>query len=294
MLENVAVEDESTELRAVESQAEEDARAGRQRIIVVQRTLRDGRHELAVAQALVLRGGFAVLVHHDVGVHHGELHLVDMKVVTLAAVVDDAALSFGGPAGQIAVMHRVVVDEKRWIGEARFLHALSYCTLLPGLEAQQLAIYIGWLMHGTRGGVVAGSLCVLAGAVAIMALSVIYAGWGQVGAVSALFFGLKAAVLAVVLQAVLRLGGRALGNATMLSIAALAFVAIFILAVPFPVIVLAAGATGYSATRAGSTQFRMGGHGGGRAGPDAREGLLGDSLPDPVRPAASSGSPGSG
>jgi len=105
-----------------------------------------------------------------------------------------AALSFGGPAGQIAVMHRIIVDEKRWIGEARFLHALSYCTLLPGPEAQQLAIYIGWLMHRTRGGIAAGGLFVLPGAISIMALSYVYAGWGHVGAIAALFFGLKSAV----------------------------------------------------------------------------------------------------
>ena len=137
-----------------------------------------------------------------------------------------AALSFGGPAGQIAVMHRIVVDEKRWIGEARFLHGLSDCTLLPGPEAQQLATYIGWLMHGTRGGM-AGTLFVLPGAVCIMALSWVYAGWGEVGVVAGLFFGLKAAVLAVVLQAVMRVGGRALRNRAMLGIAAAAIVAIF-------------------------------------------------------------------
>jgi chromate transport protein ChrA len=118
-----------------------------------------------------------------------------------------AALSFGGPAGQIAVMHRIVVDEKQWIGEDRFLHALSYCTLLPGPEAQQFAIYIGWLMHRTRGGIAAGTLFVLPGAVSILALSYVYAGWGQFGAVVALFLGLKSAVLAVVLQA----GGRLQG-----------------------------------------------------------------------------------
>ena len=138
-----------------------------------------------------------------------------------------AALSFGGPAGQIAVMHRIVVDEKRWIGEARFLHALSYCTLLPGPEAQQLAIYIGWLMHGTRGGVLAGGLFVLPGLLSIMALSYVYAGLGHVGTVAALFFGLKSAVLAVVLQAVLRIGGRALKNRALAGIAIVAFVAIF-------------------------------------------------------------------
>ncbi len=170
-----------------------------------------------------------------------------------------AALSFGGPAGQIAVMHRIVVDEKRWIGEARFLHALSYCTLLPGPEAQQLAIYIGWLMHGTRGGIAAGTLFVLPGVFCIMALSYIYAGLGHVGTVAALFFGLKAAVLAVVVQAVIRIGGRALKNRVMLGIAAITFVAIFFLSVPFPIIILAAGLLGWFGTRAGSTLFQVGG-----------------------------------
>ena len=173
-----------------------------------------------------------------------------------------AALSFGGPAGQIAVMHRIVVDEKRWIGEARFLHALSYCTLLPGPEAQQLAIYIGWLMHGTKGGIAAGTLFVLPGLICIMALSYIYAGLGHVGAVAALFFGLKAAVLAVVLQAVIRLGSRALKNNMMIGIAAVSFICIFFLNVPFPIIISAAGLLGWFATRAGSALFRIGsGHG---------------------------------
>src|SRR5829696_1705024 len=119
-----------------------------------------------------------------------------------------ALLSFGGPAGQIAVMHRILVEEKRWISEERFLHALNYCMLLPGPEAQQLATYIGWLMHRTIGGVMAGVLFVLPGVIAIMALSIVYALFGKVGVVSALFFGLKAAVLAVVLQAVVRIGSR--------------------------------------------------------------------------------------
>src|SRR5215217_9176209 len=127
---------------------------------------------------------------HRHGVSLGEAFRVWLRV---------AALSFGGPAGQIAVMHRIIVDEKRWIGEARFLHALSYCTLLPGPEAQQLATYIGWLMHRTLGGITAGALVVLPGIVAIMGLSYVYAGWGQVGVIAALFFGLKAAVLAIVL-----------------------------------------------------------------------------------------------
>src|ERR687897_724146 len=117
-----------------------------------------------------------------------------------------AALSFGGPAGQIAVMHRILVEEKRWIGENRFLHALNYCMLLPGPEAQQLAVYVGWLLHKTKGGLVAGTLFVLPGLVAIMVLSRFYAAFGRVGIVQALFFGLKAAVLAIVLEAVVRIG----------------------------------------------------------------------------------------
>ena len=123
-----------------------------------------------------------------------------------------ALLSFGGPAGQIAVMHRILVDERKWVSESRFLHALNYCMLLPGPEAQQLATYIGWLMHGTLGGVIAGGLFVLPGAIAIMVLSIIYASFGNVGFVAAAFFGLKAAVLAIVLQAVARVGKRALKN----------------------------------------------------------------------------------
>lgn len=196
-----------------------------------------------------------------------------------------AALSFGGPAGQIAVMHRIIVDEKRWIGEARFLHALSYCTLLPGPEAQQLAIYIGWLMHGTRGGIAAGTLFVLPGLICIMALSYIYAGFGHVGSIAALFFGLKAAVLAVVLQAVVRVGGRALKNNAMIGIAAAAFVGIFFLGVPFPLIILAAGLLGWFGTRAGSTMFQVGG-GHGKAAKNAladADSLLGEGQPEHAR-----------
>ena len=131
-----------------------------------------------------------------------------------------AALSFGGPAGQIALMHRILVEEKRWIGEDRFLHALNYCMLLPGPEAQQLAMYIGWLLHRTRGGLVAGTLFVLPGFVAILVLSWLYAGLGEVPVVEALFFGLKAAVLAIVLEAVVRIGRRALRNRVMVALAA--------------------------------------------------------------------------
>lgn len=170
-----------------------------------------------------------------------------------------AALSFGGPAGQIAVMHRIVVDEKRWISENRFLHALNYCMLLPGPEAQQLATYIGWLLHGTKGGLLAGGLFILPGIVAIMILSWIYAAFGSVGFVAALFFGLKAAVLAVVLQAVLRVGSKALKNRTMMALAAFAFFAIFFFGAPFPLIVLGAGIVGYVGGRAGLRQFAIGG-----------------------------------
>src|SRR4051812_49210474 len=170
-----------------------------------------------------------------------------------------AALSFGGPAGQIAVMHRILVDEQKWIGETRFLHALNYCMLLPGPEAQQLAVYIGWLLHRTRGGLVAGTLFVLPGLVAIMALSWLYAAFGEVAVVEALFFGLKAAVLAIVLEAVVRIGRRALRNRVMVALAAGAFVAIFAFHVPFPVIVLSAGLVGFVGGRIGLSAFQAGG-----------------------------------
>jgi len=154
-------------------------------------------------------------------------------------------LSFGGPAGQIAVMHRMLVEEKKWISESQFLHALNYCMLLPGPEAQQLATYVGWLLHRVRGGLVAGILFVLPGFAAILLLSVLYAGYQEAELVQALFFGLKPAVIAIVVQAVLRIGGRALKNNAMIAIAAAAFGAIFFLAVPFPLIILGAGTIGY-------------------------------------------------
>ncbi|ESY73950.1 chromate efflux transporter [Mesorhizobium sp. M0051] len=200
-----------------------------------------------------------------------------------------AALSFGGPAGQIAMMHRIIVEEKRWIGETRFLHALNYCTLLPGPEAQQLAIYIGWLMHKTRGGLVAGILFVLPGAIAIMALSWIYAILGNVGAVQALFFGLKAAVLAIVLEAVLRIGRRALKNNAMIGLAAAAFIALFFFHAPFPLVILAAGVIGYVGGRAGWAAFQSGnGHGkvGGKQVADA-DTALGEGVPAHTRPSIS-------
>ncbi|MBI2431448.1 MAG: chromate efflux transporter [Candidatus Hydrogenedentes bacterium] len=152
--------------------------------------------------------------------------------------------SFGGPAGQIAVMHRVLVEEKRWVSEERFLHALNYCMLLPGPEAQQLATYIGWLLHGARGGLVAGTLFILPGVLVIMVLSYLYAGFQQVTAIQALFFGLKSAVLAIVAEAVLRIGKRALKTRFSVGVAASAFVAIFFLGVPFPAIVVGAALLG--------------------------------------------------
>jgi chromate transporter len=154
-------------------------------------------------------------------------------------------LSFGGPAGQIALMHRVLVDEKKWVGEARFLHALNYCMVLPGPEAQQLATYIGWMLHRTAGGLAAGLLFVIPGAFVILALSTIYAGFQQVPLVQALFFGIKAAVLAVVIEALLRIAKRALKNSWMYVLAGAAFVGIFFLDIPFPIIVIAAGVAGY-------------------------------------------------
>ncbi|MFP5286514.1 MAG: chromate efflux transporter [Thermoanaerobaculia bacterium] len=156
-----------------------------------------------------------------------------------------AIQSFGGPAGQIAVMHRIVVDEKRWVDEPRFLHALNYCMLLPGPEAQQLAIYLGWLLNRTPGGLVAGTLFVLPGFLSILALSVLYAGFQETAFVTGLFFGLKPAVMAVVVEAVVRIGKRALKNRVMVGFAAAAFILIFFFEVPFPVIVVGAGLLGW-------------------------------------------------
>ncbi len=174
-------------------------------------------------------------------------------VVPLAAATRVWALigwlGFGGPAGQIALMHRQLVEQRRWISDERFLHALNYCMLLPGPEATQLAIYIGWLMHGTLGGVIAGVLFVLPGVIVIFVLSWLYVAFQQITAVTALFFGLKAAVIAVVIEAVLRIGRRALKNRTMIVIAAAAFVAIHFLHVPFPLIVLGAALIGIAGSR---------------------------------------------
>nr|WP_233426791.1 chromate efflux transporter [Rhizobium mongolense] len=197
-----------------------------------------------------------------------------------------AALSFGGPAGQIAVMHRIVVDEKRWIGEHRFLHALNYCMLLPGPEAHQLAIYIGWLLNRTIGGLIAGALFVLPGFISILGLSYVYAAYGNVSFIAGLFFGLKAAVLAVVLQAVFRIGSRALKNNVMIGIASAAFIAIFFLHVPFPLIIITAGIVGFLGGRTGSALFEVGGGHKGGSGDilEDRDSLLGEDTPRHARP----------
>jgi chromate transporter len=196
-----------------------------------------------------------------------------------------ALLSFGGPAGQIAVMHRILVDEKRWISESRFLHALNYCMLLPGPEAQQLATYIGWLMHRTLGGIMAGGLFIIPGIIAIMGLSYIYAAYGNVPLVVALFFGLKAAVLAIVLEAVFRIGRRALRNNVMLALAAAAFVGIFFLNIPFPIIIFGAALLGFAGARNGIAAFQIGGgHGGSKQDGAVVDSLLGEELPAHARP----------
>jgi chromate transporter len=208
------------------------------------------------------------------GISFGEAFRVWLRV---------ALLSFGGPAGQIAVMHRILVDEKNWISESRFLHALNYCMLLPGPEAQQLATYIGWLLHRTAGGIMAGGLFILPGVICIMALSYIYAAFGNVGFIEALFFGLKAAVLAIVIQAVVRVGKRALRNRIMVALAAIAFIAIFFFNVPFPIIIVSAGLIGYLGAKSGRPEFAAVPHGGGKNSA-AVDSMLSDELPEHVRP----------
>jgi chromate transporter len=195
-----------------------------------------------------------------------------------------ALLSFGGPAGQIAVMHRILVEEKQWVSENRFLHALNYCMLLPGPEAQQLAIYIGWLLHRARGGIVAGTLFVLPGFLSILVLSILYAGFQGVTFVEALFFGLKPAVMAVVVEAVIRIGRRALKNRLMVGLAALAFVGIFFFDVPFPLIVLGAGLIGYFGGRFAPGWFAVPNpHAAQGSGPTGTQ-AIGDALLEQARP----------
>lgn len=169
-------------------------------------------------------------------------------------------ISFGGPAGQISIMHQELVERRRWISERRFLHALNYCMLLPGPEAQQLATYIGWLMHRTWGGVIAGLLFVLPSLFILIALSWMYIAFGEVPVVAGLFYGIKPAVTAIVVQAAHRIGSRALKNNWLWAIAAASFTAIFAFNVPFPLIILGAASVGYLGGRFAPEKFRTGGH----------------------------------
>ncbi|HSI56976.1 MAG TPA: chromate efflux transporter [Ideonella sp.] len=189
-------------------------------------------------------------------------------------------ISFGGPAGQIAMMHQELVERRRWISENRFLHALNYCMLLPGPEAQQLAVYIGWLMHRTRGGIVAGVLFVLPSLFILIALSWIYMAYGEVPAVAGLLYGIKPAVTAIVASAAYRIGSRALKNNWLWGIAVAAFVAVFALKLPFPLIVLAAGLIGYFGGRFAPDKFTVGG-GHGKAAKSAGPALIDDQTPTP-------------
>ncbi len=190
-------------------------------------------------------------------------------------------ISFGGPAGQIATMHNELVERRRWISEKRFLHALNYCMVLPGPEAQQLATYIGWLMHRSWGGLVAGGLFVLPSLFILVALSWIYMAYGQLALVAGIFYGIKPAVTAVVLHAAWRIGSRALKNAWLWAIAALAFIAIFVLRLPFPAIVLAAAVIGYLGGRFKPAAFAVGGgHGGNTKG--FGPALIDDETPTPA------------
>ena len=189
-------------------------------------------------------------------------------------------ISFGGPAGQIAIMHQDLVEQKRWISEQRFLHALNYCMMLPGPEAQQLAIYIGWLLHRTWGGIIAGTLFVLPSLFILIALSWIYIAFGDVSMVAGLFYGIKPAVVAIVTQATYRLGSRTLKNNLLWAIAAASFVAIFALSVPFPVIVACAALIGYIGGHISPNHFKVGGaHG--QASKSYGAALIDDHTPTP-------------
>lgn len=169
-------------------------------------------------------------------------------------------MSFGGPAGQIALMHRILVEEKRWVDETRFLHALNFCMLLPGPEAQQLATYVGWLLHRIRGGLIAGSLFILPGFAVMMGLTFLYVSAGTVPLIQGLFVGLKAAVVVIVLQAVIRIGRRSLRSVAPAALAVLAFLAMFVWTVPFPLVILFAAAAGALISRV-STHDDTGNHG---------------------------------
>lgn len=189
-------------------------------------------------------------------------------------------ISFGGPAGQISIMHQELVERRRWISERRFLHALNYCMLLPGPEAQQLATYIGWLMHRTWGGVIAGGLFVLPSLFILIVLSWVYIAFGDVPIVAGLFYGIKPAVTAIVVHAAHRIGSRALKNGWLWAISAASFVAIFALNVPFPVIVLVAALLGYLGGRLAPEKFRTGGHG--TAKKSYGTALIDDDTPTPA------------
>ena len=190
-------------------------------------------------------------------------------------------ISFGGPAGQIAIMHAELVERQRWISERRFLHALNYCMVLPGPEAQQLATYIGWLLHRTWGGVIAGALFVLPSLVVLIALSWLYLAYGNVPAVAGILYGIKPAVVAIVLHAAWRIGSRALKRPILWVIAALAFVAIFAFSAPFPAIVLAAGFIGYVGGRIAPKEFAVGGGHGTSDAPHAPA-VIDDDTPTPA------------
>jgi len=189
-------------------------------------------------------------------------------------------ISFGGPAGQIAIMHRELVERKRWISERRFLHALNYCMVLPGPEAQQLATYIGWLMHGTRGGIVAGGLFVVPSLFVLVALSWIYVRYGKVPLVAAILYGVKPAVVAIVLAAAWRIGSRALRHPALWVIAAAAFLALAVASVPFPVVILAAALAGFIGGRLAPHVFQGSKH---AASADAgAPALIDDDTPTPA------------
>ena len=189
-------------------------------------------------------------------------------------------ISFGGPAGQIAIMHQELVERRRWISERRFLHALNYCMVLPGPEAQQLATYIGWMMHRTLGGIVAGALFVLPSLFILIVLSWVYIAYGEMPLVAGLFYGIKPAVTAIVAQAAHRIGSRALKNNTLWAIAAASFVAIFALDVPFPAIIAVAALVGYIGGRVTPTRFQMGG-GHGKADKTYGRAIIDDDTPTP-------------
>ncbi|MBI4382526.1 MAG: chromate efflux transporter [Nitrospinae bacterium] len=189
-------------------------------------------------------------------------------------------ISFGGPAGQIAIMHQELVERRRWISEKRFLHALNYCMVLPGPEAQQLATYIGWLLHGTWGGIAAGALFVLPSLAVLIFLSWVYLAFGQVPAIAGIFYGIKPAVTAIVVFAAYRIGSRALKNAYLWSLSAAAFLAIFAFDVPFPYIVLGAGLIGYAGGQFSPEIFKVGG-GHQTAGKSFGPALIDDATPAP-------------